>query len=286
MLELSAFLRPRSVEEALALLAEHGAGAKPLAGGTSLIFSKSSKVDTLVDLHGAGLDRVGYKEGTLTVGAMVTLSSLARHLEQGPGPRALLDAASKAGTQILQNQITVGGNCVQVYAWSDLPVVFLATGAAFILRGSGGERVVEAETLFAKAPIRTMEQGELLVQVRVPLEEEGCGSAYLNFTRTDSDHSLCSVAAQVALGPDGAVTEARVAAGAVRGLPQLLIQAEDVLKGKAPTPELLDEAGAQAAKAAKITADYRATAGYRQQLLGTMVADVLGLALERAGGAA
>lgn len=284
MPELNAFLRPGSLDEALALLSEHGDRARPLAGGTTLIFSKSSRVDTLVDLRGAGLDGFSAGDGgTLELGAMLSLTELARGLERDGGPDALREAATRAGTGVLQNQITVGGNCVQVYAWSDLPVALLALGATFTLQGKGGTRQVTAEELFARAPVRTLEKGELVTAVSVPAVSGG--SAYQKFTRTDADHSLCSVAAKVALDGEGKVAEARVAVGAVRGLPQLLGAAAEVVVGEVPDEATLDAAGDRAAKAAKITADYRATAAYRQQLVATMVADVLGQAVQRAGGA-
>ncbi len=285
MPELSAFLRPRSLQEALDLLAEHGERARPLAGGTTLVFSKSSRVDTLVDLRGVGLAEVAAADGGgVTVGAMTSMTELARYLRANGGPQVLLEAASTAGTQILQNQITLGGNCVQVYAWSDLPVALLCLGGVFTLQGKDGAREVAAEALFARAPVRTLQPGELLTGVAVPAEGEGAGSAYQKFTRTDADHSLCSVAARVALDGDGNIADAAVAVGAVRGLPQLLAPAADAVRGKAPGAAVFDEAGALAAKAAKITADYRATAGYRQQLVATMVSDMLGEAAQRAGG--
>ena len=285
MPELSAFLRPSSLEEALAMLSEHGDGARPLAGGTTLIFSKSSRVDTLVDLRGVGLDGADVRDDGLHLGAMLTLTGLGRELRGAACPTALLEAAGKAGTRVLQNQITVGGNCVQVYSWSDLPVAMLCLDARFVLTGPGGSRTVAAKELFAKAPVRTMQEGELLVEVVVPTEGTAAGSAYQKFTRTDADHSICSVAARVELDQSGAISLARVAAGAVRGLPQLMGEVEQALVGKVPSEALLVEAGERAAKAARITADYRATAGYRQQLLAVMVADMLGEAVKRAGGA-
>jgi len=286
MPELTEFLRPSSLEEALDLLKERGNRARPLAGGTTLIFSKSSRVDTLVDLRGVGLHGAEVRDDGLHLGAMLSLTGLRRELSGSACPAALLEAAGKAGTRVLQNQITVGGNCVQVYAWSDLPVALLCLGASFVLRGPGGERSVAAEEMFAKAPARTLQDGELLVEVIVPPEGTAAGSAYQKFTRTDADHSLCSVAAQVSLDESGAVGSARVAAGAVRGLPQLLSADVLALTGQMPAEDTLRQAGERAAKACRITADHRATAGYKQQLLAVMVADMLGEAVKRAGGEA
>ncbi len=282
MKQLTTFLQPGTLEEALALLSEHGDQARPLAGGTALVFSKSSRTSVLVDLRAAGLDWLEQRDDGLHLGAMTSLNTLRRHLEPG-GPSALLEAAATAGSRILQNHITVGGNCIQVYAWSDLPVALLCLGAGFVLQGPQ-QRTVDAATLLAQPPLKLLGKGELLVEVVVPTPVEGSGSAYLKHIRTDTDHSLASAAAQVTLA-DGKVTAASIAVGAVRGLPQLLAGAADSLEDKAPEGAALAEAGRLAAQEAKVMADYRATTDYRKQLLGVMVEDALTAAVERAGGA-
>ena len=283
MKHLTTFLQPGSLEEALALLCEHGERARPLAGGTALVFAKSSRTQVLVDLRAAGLDWLEQREDRLHLGAMTSLNTLRRHLENS-APSALLEAASRTGSRILQNHITVGGNCVQVYSWSDTPVALLCLGASFVLQGEG-QRTVDATTLFAQPPARLLGQGELLVEVVVPAAATGSGSAFFKHIRTDTDHSLASAAARVTL-TGGKVSEASIAVGAVRGLPQLLPGAAESLTGKAPGEGALAEAGRLAAQEAKVMADYRATTDYRKQLLGVMVEDALSAAVKRAGGAA
>jgi carbon-monoxide dehydrogenase medium subunit len=120
--------------------------------------------------------------------------------------------------------------------------------------------------------------------VVVPPAPAASGSAYLKFRRTEMDHALASVAAQVCL--DGAeVSRARIVAGAVRGGPQVLAGAAGALQGRAPEPAVLQEVASQAAQEARVAADFRATADYRKQLLATLVEDALAEAVRRAGGA-
>ncbi len=186
---------------------------------------------------------------------------------------------------MLQNHITVGGNCVGVYAWSDLPVALLALGATFVIEGDA-RRTLGAEALFAEHPTRALRAGELLCEVVVPAGRLAAGTAYLKQGRTEMDHALASAAACVSLDGGGQVAEARVAVGAVRGLPQLLAGAAAGLRGQPPTEEHLAAAASRAAQEAKVTADYRATADYRKQLLAALVQDALTAAAARAGGAA
>ncbi len=282
MKQLTTFLQPGSLDEALALLREHGDKARVLAGGTALVFATASTVEVLIDLRDAGMDWIEQRDDGLHLGAMTSLDALRRHL--GDELCAPLEAAGQAGSRILLNHITVGGNCVQVYAWSDLPVVLLCLGASFVLQGDA-QRTVDAATLFAQPPSKLLTAGELLVEVVVPKAADGSGSAYLKHIRTDTDHSLASAAASVTLA-DGKVAAASVAVGAVRGRPQLLSGAAGSLTGKAPDADTLAEAGRLAAQEAKVMADYRATSDYRKQLLGVLVEDALVAAVERAGGAA
>ena len=282
MKQLTTFLQPGSLEEALAQLREHGDKARVLAGGTALVFAKASPVEVLIDLRCAGMDWIEQRDDGLHLGAMASLDALRRHL--GDELCAPLEAAGQAGSRILQNHITVGGNCVQVYAWSDLPVVLLCLGASFVLQGEQ-QRTVDAATLFAQPPSKLLAAGELLVEVVVPRAARGSGSAYLKHIRTDTDHSLASAAASVTVVA-GKVAAAAVAVGAVRGRPQLLRGAAESLVGKAPDADALAEAGRLASQEAKVMADYRATSDYRKQLLGVLVEDALVAAVERAGGAA
>ena len=281
MTELKGFYQPRSLSEAITLLEEHGDRARPLAGGTALTQSRSSRVEVLVDLGWLDLDRVEERDDGLHLGAMVTCAGLLRFLRGRP-PTLLSEAAASVGSRILQNQVTVGGNCVMVYAWSDLPAALWCAGARFRVQGRQ-VRELAADAFFAEHPSRVLGSGELLTEVIVPGPPAGTGSAYLKLGRNATDHALASAAVQVTLD-GGRVSAARLAAGAVRGLPQLL--SVSALIGQAPEPPRLEEVARAAAAEAKITADYRASVEYRRQLLFSLLADALTLSVQRAGGAA
>jgi aerobic carbon-monoxide dehydrogenase medium subunit len=294
MPELQNYLRPGSLAEAIGLLEEHGEAARPLAGGTSLVFSRSSRLGILVDLGRAGLDRIdgpGNGSPGLRIGAMATLAALGARL-RGAGPRlgALHDAATGAGSRILQRHITVGGNCVMVYAWSDLPPALISLGAEFLLEGPAGRRTLAARELFADHPVHLLGKSELLVEVRVPAAAPpgvaSAGSAHLKFVRNATDQSLVSVSARVDLGSDGKVAGAAIAVGAMRALPQILEGCLEKIVGRAPEPPALEETARAAALEARGASDYRATAEYKQEILVPLVEDALGRCVSRAGGAA
>lgn len=282
MPELKAFHQPRSISEAVSLLEEYGDRARVVAGGTAVALSRSTRLEVLVDLSRLGINKLEESTDGLRLGAMVTCSQLRRFLAGRPAS-ALSEAASGVGSRILQNQVTVGGNCVMVYAWSDLPVALWCLGASFLVQGSG-RREICADDFFAEHPSRVIGTGELLVEVRVPPCPAGSGSAYLKFGRNATDQAVASVAVQVSQS-QGKLTGARITVGAVRGLPQMLAGTAGSLVGKQPSPEALQQAGALAGDEAKITADFHGGADHRRQLVCSLVEDALAAAVSRAGGA-
>lgn len=282
MYQVKAFERPHSLAEARGLLLEHGRSARVLAGGTSLALSRAQNVEVLVDLSRLGLGRVEQRPDGLHLGAMATCSDVRLHLE-GADPTVISDAASTVGSRILQNQVTVGGNCTMVYAWSDLPVACWCVGATFVVQGAQ-ERRIAADDFFAQNPSRVLGEGELLTEVIVPAPAAGEGSAYLKVTRNATDQSIASAAALVTLD-QGVIKTARLVVGAVRAMPQLLAGATDLLTGKAPGAALLGAAADKAAEEVKVMSDFKASAEYRRQLVQVLATDALSLAVERAGGA-
>lgn len=287
MSELTAFHQPTTLDEALTLISELGERGRPLAGGTALALSRPARIEALVDLGRVEeLRAISSGADGVCVGAMVTCAELWQAKLDPVPPRALIKAAASVGSRVLQNHVTVGGNCVGIYAWSDLPVALCCLGAEMVLRSSaGGERVVPALTFFAQHPSKVLKTGELLVQVRVPPQPEGSSSAYMKFARNAGDQALASAAVWLRL-QGGAVSEARLVAGALRALPQPLSRAAAALLGAEPTVDAMEAAGAAAADEARSGSDFKASAEYRKTLLAALVQDALELAVARAGGAA
>jgi len=282
MKNLAEFQHPTSVEAALALLAARPGEARPLAGGTALVFSADPKARVLVDLSRAGLQSIALGVDGLHLGAMATARAVARSravVEAGlPG---LAEAAAACGSRLLQNQITVGGNLVGLYPWSDLPPMLLALGAVARLRSAAGAREVSVEQLVARHPTKLLRPGELVVEVVVPRPGRSSGNAFLMFGRTAVDYTMCDVAAALEL--DGnAIKAARLAVGGLRPLPVRLPAAEAALVGKEPVAATLAAAAAAATAEVQVANDFRASREYRRELCGVLVRRALETAAERA----
>ena len=282
MKNLAEFQHPTSVEEALALLHARPGEARPLAGGTSLVFAADPKARVLVDLSRAGLQSITLAADGLHLGAMATARAVARSRAVAEaGLPGLAEAAAACGSRLLQNQITVGGNLVGIYWWSDLPPMLVALGAVARLRSTAGAREVSVEDLVARHPSRLLRPGELLVEVVVPRPAGGSGNAFLMFGRTAVDYTLCDVAAALELD-GGVVTAARLAVGGLRPLPARLRAAEAALVGQKPNAAVFAAAAAAAMAEVQVAADLRASPEYRREVCAVLVRRALEAAARRA----
>jgi CO/xanthine dehydrogenase FAD-binding subunit len=179
---------------------------------------------------------------------------------------ALAEAAANIGSTPLRNLITVGGASFQVMPWSDLPGVLLAMDAAFLVKStSGAERMVPAQTLFARQPRTVLSPSELLVEVQIPIPELAHLGAYQKVAKTRVDYAALTVTVTLLMRQD-LVVDARVVVGAAKALPTRLQQAEQVLVNQAPNRQLFVKAASIAAGALEPVRDIRYSALYKKHL--------------------
>jgi carbon-monoxide dehydrogenase medium subunit len=276
--QITSYVRARSVEEAVQILRERCGKAVPLAGGTSLSLHLPAGVDTLVDLSQAGLSGVRETPDHVVIGALTPLADLAASpVVQTAFDGVLAKAAGKVAATPLRNRITLGGNAVQVYWWSDLPAVLLALDAQFVLQATGERRLPAAE-FFANQPRRMLAPHELVTQVLLPKGEWPVQAAHVKVARTGFDFAALSVCCVCHMdGPR--VAQAAVTLGAVRPLPVRVQAAEDEIVGKVPDRHAVVNAAARAAGAVDPAQDVRYSKEYRTQLIKVWVKRALSRAL-------
>jgi CO/xanthine dehydrogenase FAD-binding subunit len=203
---------PRSLDEALALLATHGEEAKVLAGGQSLVPLLNFRLvrpGYLVDLNEiAGLDGIRVENGRLVIGAMtrqraVETSALVR--EHCP---LMADAMPQIGHVQIRNRGTVGGSLAHADPASELPAVVAALDGEVVLQSTRGRRVLKPEQFFAGYLTTTAAPDELLVEARVPVTPPRTGSAFVELSRRHRDFALVGVAATVTVDEAGVCTGA------------------------------------------------------------------------------
>lgn len=279
---------PASVDDTLALLAEHGDAARVLAGGQSLIPMmrfRLAEPGVLVDVNGvAGLDVLEETDDHLRIGAMVrhaTIEGSELVRERYP---LLADAAAVIADPLVRNRGTVGGSLVHADPAGDWGSVMLAADAELVVRSAGGERTMSTDELFLTSFTSTLEPGELLVEIRVPRAGSGHGGAYEKMERKVGDFATVAVAARIELDGDGACREAGLGLTAVGHVNIRATEAEEALAGGPADEDAIAEAARLAARASEPTADNRGSVEYKRDMVRVLTARALRRSVERARG--
>lgn len=282
-----AFLEPRTVAEATAMLAEHGDTARPLAGGTALVLLMRHRLacpSHVVYLGGVpGLDRIAVDDDGLRIGALVTHAALEAH----PGVRArypvLAETVRVVANPQIRNVATIAGNLCHGDPASDPPACLLALGARVRAVRGAEERVIALDDFFTDYYENALRPGEIVTEVLVPPLPPGAVAAYARFaTSAAESRPLVAVGVRLALGRGGACVEARIALGAVGPVPRRASVAETFLRGRQLSPDALAEAAALAVADLDLLSDFRGSADYRR----TVARVTVRRTLERARGSA
>jgi len=282
---IHAFERPRTIEEALRLLHEGGEGGRFVAGGTDVIVQADRSIRFLVDITRLGLSYIRRDQDKWSIGATTTMAEL----ENSPAIRALAGgilakAASTCGSVQIRNKATLGGNLANASPAADMATPLLALDAVAIVAGPAGRRSIPLAEFFS-APGKSSLDGALLVEVVItaPPRAGRAGWSFQKLGRTQSDISLVSVAAGLAVDPQNCVQWARMALGAVAPTPVRALNAEQLLAGRRLEKSLVEEAAAQAARDVSPLGDVRASAGYRREMSGVLARRALAECASEAG---
>ncbi len=277
--------RASTLDEALALLSEHGSEAKVLAGGQSLVplmKLRFAAPEHLVDINRLpGLDGLDEDGEGLRVGALVRNKALERSDLLRSRYPTMAAAAPMISDPIVRNLGTLGGSLVHADPAGDWGSVMLALGGSVVLRSSRGEREVPAREFLVDTFTTSIEPDEVLTGVRVPAPAPRSGGAYLKMERKVGDFATVAVAVQLALA-NGTIRRAGIALTAVGPKNIEAEAAEALLAGAEPTEEAFAEAGRLAAQAADPISDVRGSADYKRHVVEVFTRRGLARALEMA----
>jgi aerobic carbon-monoxide dehydrogenase medium subunit len=278
------YLEPETVDEALDLLAEHGDGAKVIAGGQSLLILMRERlvdVDALIGLKGIPALREIDVNGGARIGAMVTHSAVERD-ERIAARWPLLQAAEAAvSTLQVRNRGTLCGNVAHAFPTADPPAALVASdGVVHLASRAGGEREVAAEDFFVGVMQTEAAADELVTAVSLPAQPEDARTAYLKYAIRPLDFAIVSVAVRLVPAADGTIADARIGLAGAANHTLRATEAERVLVGERPSAELLERAGQAAARQADPLADVDGTVDYKRRVAGVFTARALARALE------
>jgi CO/xanthine dehydrogenase FAD-binding subunit len=231
------YLAPDTLEEALALLAEHGSEAKILAGGQSLIPSMNFRVlqpGMLIDINRIeGLDGIQTTDaGGVSLGAMARQASLEHDPIIAEFAPLLHETLPHIAHPQIRNRGTIGGSLVHADPASELPVYALARDARMYIRSAEEERWVDASDFFLGMFTTALNSDEMLVEIEISPPPAGFGWSFQEMARRRGDYAMMGVAAWLVMASDGTCTEARLVYLNAGDGPVRAKEAEAALKGK------------------------------------------------------
>jgi carbon-monoxide dehydrogenase medium subunit len=264
--------RATSVEGALQALQEHGSEARIIAGGHSLLPMMKLRLanpEYLVDINElAELAYIREDAGEIRIGALTRHVDLLKSDLLARRYPLFRDAEEVIADPVVRNRGTIGGSLCQADAAEDLSAVCSAAKAQVVIRGAGGERVVDMEGFHLGPYMTAVGEGELLTEVRLRVRP-GAGSAHEKVERRAGDWAIAAASAAVWM-EGSTIADVGIALSAV-GLTTIhLTRAEELLRGQAPSEELFARAGEIASEDCSPMADGRGPVDYKRHLAGVL----------------
>jgi CO/xanthine dehydrogenase FAD-binding subunit len=261
------YLAPTSLEEALALRAEHGSDSVLLAGGQSLLPLLSLRIVSpaaVIDLGRVPeLAGIRPQNGSLAIGAMTRQREAERSPLVHERCPLLAEAVRRIAHPTIRNRGTIGGSLAHSDPAAELPAAALVLGAELVARSVRGERALPADGFFQGFLTTALEPDELLTEVRLP--GLGGGWAIQEVTRRHGDFALVGVLAAVRMD-GGTIADARLAVLGAGPTAVRARSAETLLRGAQPTEAAFAEAAEVAASGLEPSSDVHATASYRRRV--------------------
>jgi carbon-monoxide dehydrogenase medium subunit len=279
------YLSPQSMQEACALLVQHGANAKVLAGGSDLLVKMKDglmKPAYLVSLKNLdSLKAIRYQKGAgVIIGARATHSEVMNNDILQEKYRSVCEAAHTMAADQIRNIGTVGGNLVNAVPSADLPPILIALDSHARIVGPDRERDILLENFFLGPGKTVLENGEILAEIIIP-DQPTTGSNYIKFgLRRAGALAVVGIASSVTVS-DGTCQDVRIVLGAVAPTPIRARRAENILRNKKISPELINEAGKIAAEESKPINDIRGSIEYRRNLVDVLTRRSLKAAIEK-----
>jgi carbon-monoxide dehydrogenase medium subunit len=280
---------PRSVKEAVDLLAARPDAAYVLAGGTDLLVKLRSGFvapELVVDVKGIGeLRGIRSDPNGFRIGAATPCAEIGEHEALGRAWPGVVEALQLIGSTQIQGRATLGGNVCNASPAADSVPAMIAAGVVCEVAGPSGQREVPVENIITGPGRNSLQRGEFIVAFRLPQPRPNSGDAYLRFIpRTEMDIAVVGAGVALTLDNAGVCTHARVALGAVAPTPLLVADGAKALIGTKVDEKALAALAKAASAACKPIDDKRGTVEYRIKVSGVLARRAANIALERARG--
>jgi carbon-monoxide dehydrogenase medium subunit len=281
-----AYERAESVQDAIALLSQHGEAAKLIAGGHSLLpimKLRLAEPERLIDIGRIdALKGVRNDGDDIAIGALMTHHQVATdELLRSRAP-LLAAAAEVIGDRQVRNRGTIGGALAHADAAADYPAAILALEATIVAEGPGGERLIPARDFFIDFLTTALEPTEVLREIRITSPGPGYGWSYQKLANQASGYAIVGVAALLALD-DGNCSDVRVAVTGAGPVPWRASATEDALRGKRLEDATVSSAAALVDGDVQFLDDLHGSAEYRRRVTRGLTRRAILEAATRAG---
>jgi len=305
------YLKPKTLDEAISLLNQYGKKAVLIAGGTDvmvMIKQKTMAPEVLISLQGIPeLDKIELDNGGLRIGTMVTHRAIEKSELIRREFSALADAVDVLGSIQIRNVATIGGNICTAAPSADTASPLLVLNAQVKLKSAKSEQTIPIDQFFTGPGETALSQGEILTEIAIPKPLPNTGSAYWKLQRRQAlDLPILGVSVLLSLNkatvtpsdllcttsPISAILhsletdelvckEARIALGVAAPTPMRANKAENLLRGKKISDELLEEVAQTASKEAQPRDTIRGEAWYRREMIKVIVKRMAMKCIER-----
>ncbi len=262
------YVRASSIEEAISLKAEND-DFSLLAGGHSLIPAMKLRLSTplkLIDISGLDqLKKISKDESHISIGALCTHKQCAESdIVQSNCP-ALSDAASVIGDPHVRTKGTIGGALAHSDPQADYPGAILALNATFVAKGPSGERTIEVDDYFIGLWETALGEGELLTEIRIPINSMNANSCYVKFPQPASRYPYvgCGVSLN---SKNGTCSDIRVGFSGVGEWAFRDSGVESTLKGQPLNESTIASAADKAAEGKTVLNDHFVSEEYRRAM--------------------
>lgn len=266
------FVEPHTLDEAFEFLDQDDPSVRPFGGGTALMlmmkaqFLKPQRLVSLKNLEGRFR---GHEvlDSEFRVGAMTTFSELEHSAVVRQHFPAIANAMTALANVRVRNVATVGGNLAHADPHLDLPPIWMALDAEATIVGASGERQTPLSSLFLGYYETTVQSGELIAEIRLPLRPTWRTTYVKVTTRALHDWPALGLAISLNFGSDGQILDSRLVLSGALDKPTRLFETEEVLRGSFPDETSIGRVVDAATIEASIETDNRGSGDYKSHLL-------------------
>jgi aerobic carbon-monoxide dehydrogenase medium subunit len=269
------YLRPTSLDQALALLADADGQAKPIAGGQSLVPMMAFRLaepGILVDIGRLpGLSEIRIDAEGTHFGPLVRWRDIERDARLATAQPLIAEAVRHIAHYQVRNRGTIGGSCAHADPAAEMPGVAVTCEAQFSVASRRGRRTLAANEFFVGPLSTALEPDELIVGIHFPPWPASRRCAFEELARRRGDFAMAGVAVFYDAGEDGTCRNAHIGVIGLGDRPMRLREVEQLLEGRRIEPAVLAAAGAAARDAVEPHDDIHAPASYRKALAGVLL---------------